>query len=34
MATLTNKLVAKYKKYLETADLSVLNLEDKADKIG
>jgi len=34
MATLTNKLVAKYKKYLETANLSIFNLEDEVDKIG
>jgi hypothetical protein len=33
MATLTNKLVAEYKQYLETANLSVLNLEDKANAI-
>jgi len=35
MATLTNKLVAKYKEYLKTInDLSVLNLEEEAGSIA
>jgi hypothetical protein len=33
MATLTNELVAKYKQYLETANLSVLDLKDEANAI-
>ena len=33
MATLINELVAEYKQYLKTANLSVLDLEDKVNAI-